>query len=161
MKNWAHFHVVVNHLPIFASLFAALFLAVSLVAKKERAIWIRAAMLLLIISFVGVAAAFLSGSPALDVIEGQPRTSARALTAHHIAALAASIISGVAAIMTIVAFTLRARRGDYPRWAIALLFAVTLAGAVSLAWTGLAGGRINHPELQEPGDREAGPALPH
>ena len=45
-----------------------------------------------------------------------------------------------------------------------LLIAVLVTSAVSagaLGWTGLAGGRINHPEVQAPGDREHGPARPH
>lgn len=160
MKNWAHFHVVVNHLPIFASAFAALFLAVALVAN-ERTTWMRAAIVLLLIFFAGVAFAFLSGSPALAVIEGEPRTSAIALTEHHIAALTATIVSGLVAGLTIVTYVVRRRRGFYPRWSIAALLGGTLLAGGGLAWTGLAGGRINHPELQEPGDRESGPAHPH
>ena len=160
MKNWAHFHVVVNHLPIFAAGFAALFLAVGLVAHDRKG-WIRAGILLLFVSFVGVAAAFLSGSPALTVISGAPRTSAKALTEHHIGALVATITAGIAMIITIVTVVLVRRRGMYPRWAVATLLGVTIATAGSLAYTGLAGGRINHPELQKPGDRESGPAHPH
>lgn len=160
MKNWAHFHIVVNHLPIFATGFAALFLAAALVAQ-ERTGWIRAAIVLLIISFVGVAAAFLSGEPAIDVIQGQPQTSGKALTDHHVAGLVATIVAGLALLMTVVTLVLRRRRGAYPRWAIAALFGTTLATAIGLAWAGLAGGRINHPELQEPDDRDSGPAHPH
>jgi hypothetical protein len=160
MKNWAHFHVVVNHLPIFAAGFAALFLAIGLVARDRKG-WIRAAIVLLFISFAGVAAAFLSGSPALTVIEGDPRTSAKALTDHHIGALVATITAGIALVVTIITLVLARKRGAYPRWALVALLGVTIATAGGLAFTGLAGGRINHPELQQPGDREAGPAHPH
>jgi uncharacterized membrane protein len=160
MKNWAHVHVVVNHLPIFAMGFAALFLAIALTGA-DRTAWMRAAIVLLTISFVGVVAAFFTGEPALEVIAGRPRTSGKALEAHHVASVFAIIMAGLTLVVTTVAIVLHRRRGQYPRWSVIALLATALVTAVGLGWTGLAGGRINHPELQEAGDLDSGPAHPH
>ncbi len=154
--NWAHVHVVVNHLPIFAMGFAALFLAVASISG-HRAVWMRAAMVLLVISFVGVASAFLSGSPALEVIEGQPRTSARALTDHHIAALVATIVSGMVVATISTTYAVRRRRDTYSRWTVA---AHRCSGRVARVG-GARGRAYQSPELQEPQDRTSGPAHPH
>ena len=55
----------------------------------------------------------------------------------------------------------RRRGGSYSRGLLAVLLAVMIVSASVLCWTGLAGGRISHPELQLPGDRDTGPAHPH
>ena len=84
----AHFHLVVNDIPILGFFFASVFLLASIITKEGNA-WARAALLTLSISFVGMILAFFSGDPALKVIDGQPQTSARALTQHHVRGLVA------------------------------------------------------------------------
>lgn len=158
--NWAHVHLVVNNVPVFGSLLGAAFLVLALVAR-DRAGWARAALVTLAIAFVATAAAFLSGSPALDVVTGMPRTSAKALEDHHVNAVVATSVMGTVLIATIVAMVMHKRRGLHPRWSLAMLLATTLVASGTFAWTGLAGGRINHPELQKPGDLDEGPAGPH
>ena len=60
--------------------------------------------------------------------------------------------------VTIIVFVRARRRGGaYGRGAVATLVVATIASAAALAWTGLAGGRVNHPELQQPGDLDDGP----
>ena len=83
----AHFHLVVNDIPILRFFFASVFLLASIITKEGNA-WARA-LLTLSISFVGMILAFFSGDPALKVIDGQPQTSARALTQHHVRGLVA------------------------------------------------------------------------
>lgn len=55
----------------------------------------------------------------------------------------------------------RRRGGGYGTGAVAALLVATIVSAAALAWTGLAGGRVNHPELQHPGDLDRGPAHEH
>lgn len=158
--NWAHVHLLVNEVPIIASLFAVGFLFLGLVTR-ERAGWVRAALFTLVVAFASAAAAFLSGSPALEVIEGMPRTSGKALMGHHVAAVVAVSAASIALVATIVVLVVHKRRGFHPRWSIAILFAAMLIASGALVWTGSAGGRINHPEIQKPGDLDHGPARPH
>ncbi|TWI82608.1 hypothetical protein [Chitinophaga japonensis] len=158
---WAHFHLTVNDLPILGFLFATVFLILAL-TTRWRDSWARAGMVMLAFSFLGVLAAFFSGDPALHVISGQARTSARALSQHHKRGLAATIIAMITVIIATVAI-LKARKagGVYSKRLLIIVLIATALSAAAMAWTGLAGGRINHPELQEPADRESGPAQPH
>jgi hypothetical protein len=159
--NWAHVHLMVNELPIVGSAFAFVLLAVASVSPGRDA-WGRAGSLVLAIAIFGVVAAFFSGGPAIDVITGSPRSSAKALSEHHVRALVACGFSTVAAAAVIgAAVSTRRRRGSYSRQAIIMVMLAALAMAGTLVWTGQAGGRINHPELQGPLDREDGPAHPH
>jgi hypothetical protein len=117
---------------------------------------------LLAIGSFGALAAFFTGEPALHVIDGEPHTSGRALSQHHVRALFAIGTATVAAVTGVVAIVLARKAGGVPsQGLLAMLFVVTLGSAATLGWTGLAGGRIGHPELQLPGDRDAGPAHPH
>jgi len=68
-------------------------------------------------------------------------------------------ITGLAELV-IVLVTWR-RKALHTRRTLATLLAATAASSVAVSWTSLAGGRINHPEVQKPGDQEAGPAHPH
>jgi uncharacterized membrane protein len=157
----AHLHLLVNDVPILGFFFVAVFLATALITNN-RETWTRAALLTLVISFVGMIVAFFSGDPALKVIDGQPRTSGRALTQHHIRGLVAS---GLALVTIAIAIVTQMKSmktgGSYSKKLITLLLVATFLSAAALAWTGEAGGRINHYELQQPADREGEPAHPH
>jgi hypothetical protein len=159
--NWAHIHLIVNDMPIVGSALALVLLTVALISPARDA-WARAGSLVLAIALCGVVAAFFSGDPAVDVITGVPRTSAKALSEHHVRALVACAFSapGTAAV---IGATVSARRnqGAYSRRAVTMVMLATLAMMAALVWTGQAGGRINHPELQERLDQESGPAHPH
>jgi uncharacterized membrane protein len=161
MMNWAHIHLLVNDVPILASVFAALFFLLALRAES-RDTWARAGMLLLGIASISAFAAFMTGSPASEVIEGQAHTSNRALSEHHVRATIALAAAGLSAVAAIAALVITRRTsGSYSRRLVTVLFALTTLSAACLGWTGLAGGRISHPELQLPGDREGGPAHHH
>lgn len=161
MMNWAHVHLLVNDVPILSSLFAALFFIIAL-RGRNRDTWARAGMIMLGITSLSGLAAYLTGDPALDVIEGQLHTSGHALSEHHVRAAVAISGVAVAAIAGVAAlFIARKTGGSYSSRLVTILLLATISAAAALAWTGLAGGRISHPELQLPGDRDKGPAHPH
>jgi len=161
MMNWAHVHLLVNDVPILSSLFAALFFVVALRAPN-RDTWARAGMIMLDIASLGGLTAFLTGEPALGVIGGQPHTSGHALSEHHVRGVVAISAVGVAATAGVVAlFMARKSSGSYSTRLVTVLLVLLIGASAALGWTGLAGGRISHPELQLPGDLDEGPAHPH
>lgn len=157
--NGAHLHLTVNEVPILGTFAGAVLLTVALVARS-REVWARAGLIALATAAVGALVAFLSGIGAADVVAGAARTSNAALEQHHLRATVASSLVGLAAIVGAIVF-IRARGRRFTRPGIAVVLAVAILAAAALAWTGLAGGRINHPELQQPGDLEEGPAHHH
>jgi hypothetical protein len=158
--NWAHVHLVVNEVPIVGSLFAAVLLLVATVIRsRDGMVW--AALIVLGISFLGLVLAFFTGDPALAVISGAPRTSASALSEHHVRALVASGLFVVAAAVGVATAIFARKKGSFSLRSVLPLLVITIVSGGALAWTGLAGGRINHPEIQSPADRSNGPAHPH
>lgn len=100
----AHFHLVVNDIPVLGFFLTTIFFIATIVSK-ERDGWARAALLTLAISMFGLILAFFSGDPALKVIDGQPQTSGRALTQHHVRGLVAAglcVITSVIAVVGVV-----------------------------------------------------------
>jgi hypothetical protein len=158
---WAHFHLLVNDVPVIGFFFAALFLIAAL-TMPDRDSWARGGMLIIGVSFLGMVLTFFSGDPALKVIDGQQRTSGSALSQHHIRGLVASAFALTTIVITVVA-ALKARRsgGAYSRTLLITVLISTLLSVGALAWTGQAGGRINHFELQDADDRKSEPAHPH
>jgi uncharacterized membrane protein len=158
---WAHVHLAVNDVPIVGFIFASLFIVAALTTRSKDS-WAKAGMLTLAVSFLGLILAFFSGDPALKVIDGQPRTSGRALMQHHIRGLFAVGFALITVVIATLAFV-KARRagGIYSRNVLIAVLITSILTAGALAWTGQAGGRINHHELQEPADRESEPAHPH
>lgn len=159
--NGAHVHLTVNDVPILAAFTAAVLLTVALLARS-RDVWARAGLLALLVATAGGAFAFLSGVVAVDTVAGMARTSNKALSQHHVRATIASVVLALAAVFGLVVYV-RARKtgGRFGRRSLAVVLATTLAAAAALAWTGLAGGRVNHPELQHPSDLAEGPAHQH
>jgi hypothetical protein len=158
--NWAHFHLIVNEVPILGSVFAAVLLLAASFARARDA-WARSGLLILGLAVLGVLAAFLSGIPAIEVISGDPRSSGKALSQHHIRGLVAVALTVLSSIVGIVSFVLARKHGSYSRRSVVIVLLTAIGMAAAMIWTGQAGGRINHPELQESGDLEDGPAHPH
>ena len=159
--NGAHLHLTVNDVPIIAAFTAGALLTIALVVRSHDT-WVRAGLLALAVAVGGGLVAVLSGIAASDVIVGMPRTSNKALSQHHVRAIVASSFMALAGLVGLIVF-LRARKRARAmgRGAIATILAATIVAAATLAWTGLAGGRINHPELQHRGDLDEGPARHH
>jgi uncharacterized membrane protein len=161
MFNWAHVHLFVNDVPLIGLVFASTFFAIAL-AVREGDHWVRAGMVALALAAGGTVLALLTGNPALEVISGQPRTSGRAVTQHHIRATVGSILAGLTLAVAFAAwFQRRKTGGSYSRRWIMLVLSLTFASAAAMGLTSAAGGRINHPEVQEPADQQSAPAHPH
>ncbi|WP_437330023.1 hypothetical protein [Sorangium sp. So ce381] len=179
--NAAHFHLIINHLPIVGFAIAAVLLILAFFHPAERGA-LRSAVLVLVLSAAGAAAAYLSGEPAEKVVERLPGTSEQAMEVHEERAGVATALAGLTALAGIAALLLAERRRtasgapaaitlagapERRRTASSAPVAVTLVGAIltsgAMAWTGAAGGEIRHPEARggalaaEPGRGQSAP----
>jgi hypothetical protein len=160
MMNGAHIHLLVNEVPILAFAFATLFFLMAL-KDSGRVAWTLPGMVMLGIASLGAFVAYMTGDPAVDTIKGIPHTSNHALSEHHVRATIAVTIAGMSAVIGIVAMYLFTKSGTYSRRVVLVLVIASLASTATLGWTGLAGGRIGHTELQLPGDKAGGPVHEH
>src|SRR5689334_12957131 len=101
MFTGAHFHLLVNHSPIFGSLFAlALFIASYFMARDVLR---RTAFVVLIVTALGGAAADLSGDAAKDAVRGMPGVRHEDVDAHEHMGDKAYILGGVLGVLALIA----------------------------------------------------------
>lgn len=159
----AHWHLVLTHVPVVGVLFAALVLAVALVARADAVR--RLALGLVVVVALTAVPTFLTGEPAEEVVERLPGVSERVIDRHEDAAqfaLGAVAITGFLALLGLLV-SLRAPRvlaGVVPGTLV-----VTLLSGALLAWTANLGGQIRHTEIRtsalaDPGDAAAVPGTP-
>lgn len=145
MLSGAHLHLLVNHAPVFGTLFAFALLIVSYLYAAD--VLRRTALVVLILSAIAGAVADLSGDAAKDAIRGFPGVKREIIRAHEAMgdkAYILGIILGVLALIVLI----RWRRTPVPA-------SVTIAAVLGTAfvsgafiYTALLGGQIRHTEVR-------------
>ncbi|MDO7854221.1 hypothetical protein [Hymenobacter convexus] len=145
--NQAHLHLLVNHLPIVGSLFAAVLLGAGLL--QRNASLTRAGLVAVLAAGLLCLPAQLTGEGAAAIVQDLPRVS-RALIQTHAAAaeLGFWVLEGAASLAL---FGLLLLKNASPR-ARLLAWAALAAAGLSfglLARAGSLGGLIRHTEIRE------------
>ena len=147
--NWAHTHLLVNHLPILGGLFALLLLAWGWL-RREPAI-VRLALGLFVLLAGAAIAVHSTGERAVEAVERLPGVTRELIDAHESAAGKATtvyFVAGLAALGGLIAFR---KRPSPPAWFLALMLLIGAANAVMIARAGLLGGEIRHTEVRRAG----------
>lgn len=144
--NAAHLHLMVNHLPLFAVLFALVFLALSL-WRPAVPVLRRAGLVLLVVGGLGGGAAYLTGEPAEEVVEEQALVDEELIHEHEDAGTFGLISTAIAGVLAL-AILWRSRGGAVGGRATMLALVVGLWAMAVLARTAWLGGMIQHPELR-------------
>ena len=142
----AHWHLILNHIPLLGILFGALLLAFGLWRSQEDVQ--KASLGLLAVAGLAIIAVYLTGEPAEEVVEGLAGVSHDAIEAHeHFAwyGLVAGIATGVVALGTLLYGALRRR---LVRWTVGLTLLLAVVSVGLIGYTANLGGKISHPELR-------------
>lgn len=152
----AHLHLMLNHFPIIGSLLALPLLGIAAWRPQERSALV-GAVLVLGVSAIGAAGADFTGEPAEELVEDLPGVSEHWIHEHEERAEVAVVLSVVNGLAALGVLGWAYNKGRTPALGVAGLLALTAATSGDMAWTGLAGGQIHHPELRP----EATPLSPH
>ena len=153
--NAAHFHLLLNHIPVVGAFFTLLLLAAAVARRSEELK--KAALWALVLVAAFAVPTYLTGEPAEMVIMDLPDVTEAVVDQHQDAAkIALALVSagGIAALAGLVVW--RAKTVPH-RFAVALL-AWSVAALGVLGWTANLGGKIRHTELR--GTSPATPAKP-
>jgi len=145
MLEGAHLHLLVNHAPIFGSLFALVLLVASFYFAPD--VLRRTALVVLVGTALAGAVAKFSGEAAEDAIRGFPGVTRQAIHVHEESADVAFIAAGIVGVLALGAL-IRWRRAPIPRGATVVALIATAFVAGSLVYTGLLGGRVRHTEVR-------------
>jgi uncharacterized membrane protein len=145
MFSGAHLHLLVNHAPIFGSMFAFVLLVASYFTSPDT--FRRTAFVLLIATAIAGAAANLSGDAAEDAIRGFPGVRREVIHAHEEMGDKAYYLADILGVLALAAL-IRWRRRPVPAGAtlVAVLATAFVGGA--FVYTGLLGGQVRHTEVR-------------
>ena len=149
-SNWAHVHLLLNHIPSLGVIFGLLWLGIAMLRRNEE--WKRAALW----TFVGAALltipTYLTGEPAEHFLENLPGVDfsqiEEHIEEHEETALFSLIAVEVLGLVSLVGLFLSRGSSRLPtRWVAAcLVLAIVTTGL--LTYTSHLGGHTRHPETQ-------------
>lgn len=144
--NYAHLHLILNHLPVIGSGFVFVLLLVAVFRKSEELK--RVALGFLILVALTSIPVYLTGEPAEEVVEHLAGISEAALERHEEAAqfsFSALLGLGVLALVTLV---VAKRRGETSPLLLKLTLLISVIVMALLGWTANLGGEIRHSEIR-------------
>jgi len=145
--NWAHLHLVFNHVPVIGVPFSVALLAVAKWRKSHELERVSAA------SFVVWAAltilAYCTGCPAKRVISGSLTAASKGFLGRHedAALISALAVWGLGAISLFALFQSRGSK-VIGHWYAPTSLIVGLVAAGPMAWAANLGGKISHTEIR-------------
>jgi uncharacterized membrane protein len=143
--NWAHAHLLINHVPLFAVLAG---LALFFTGAWRQSAELKAAGLWFwVIAGVAAGFAFGTGDEAGDAVSKIPGISTFAIGPHEEAAEPALIVSIVLALLSALLILLRSRLGAAKIWLERGAWVLALAALLLMSRAANLGGRIRHPEI--------------
>ena len=130
--NYAHLHLILNHLPLFAGLFGAVILAWGLFRRSDDVQ--RIGLVLLILNAPAAIPVYLTGEPAEEIAEKLPGVSEQITESHESAAMIALILRLMTGVLAVIAVaSKRSFSGNLPS---AGVYIALVAGLASGGWRG-------------------------
>ena len=145
MFTGAHWHLLVNHAPIFGCIVAVGLLVFSYFAAADTLR--RTAFVVLIITGIAGFLADQTGEPAEDAIRGYPGVKRAIIHDHEEMAEKAWILAAVLGAVSIGALVKWKRKPVPGGLTVVMLLASAFVGG-AMVYTGLLGGRIRHTEIR-------------
>jgi hypothetical protein len=161
MGNAAHQHLLVNHLPVFASLLAIPILFLALVLRRERGLLL-AGVFLLLATAGGTWASMQTGEDAYEFVgdaqsdgkEWADHVQDEAIAEHEERAENAQWVAYAAAVIGLIVLVMahgRPFENPIPRmWIFVVLLCAALT-AVAMGYVANVGGPIVHREIRDDG----------
>ena len=144
--NPTHLHLLLNHAPVFGTIFGLALLAFALWRKSEE---LKKTALGVFVVFTLLAVpVYLSGEPAEHAVKQLPGISKPIIEKHEDAAAIAFtgiVVLGVVALAGLLLFR---RTKIMPVWFSLIMLAAALIVGGLMAWTANLGGQIRHPEIR-------------
>lgn len=144
--NGAYAHLLLNHIPVFGTLFGAVLLLVAVLGKKD--VLKRAGLGVFVAVAVLTIATYLTGEPAEDVVENLNGVSESVIEDHEESALLSLFgieLLGAASLTTLWV----SRKGkSFPRFWAEVCWLFSIVALLLVAWTSHLGGQIRHTETR-------------
>jgi hypothetical protein len=145
MFDGAHLHLLINHAPIFGSVFALVLLVASYFVARNVLRMTAFAVLIATAPLAFIAQR--SGEPAEDAIRGFPGVQRKVIHDHEEMGEKAYLISIAAGVLALGA-AIRWRKQPVPGGAAIVMTVAAAVATGAMGYTGLLGGRVRHTEVR-------------
>lgn len=144
--NNAHFHLVVNHLPIVGILIGTLVLVAGLLIKKSEVNL--TAFGIFIFSAITSVAAFYTGEGAEEIVENISGISETLIHTHEEFAESFFTITLILGVLSLVGFVAELKKLKYTKYLTILILLLAITDGVVAKYVGTSGGEIRHSEIR-------------
>lgn len=145
--NNAHFHLVINHLPMVCLLIGALVLIAGIVLKKTEVKL--TALGILIFAAVTSPIALYTGEGAEDVVENLEGISEGLIHTHEEYAESFNTLTLILGGLALLTFVAEMKKVSFSKYLMILCLAIAIADGVLASYVGISGGEIRHSEIRE------------
>jgi len=154
--NWAHVHLMINHLPVIGIPGIILLMAYALIRKSDEVKMV--SLGLVVLMALATLAVYFTGDGAADVVKKIPGVQESFIERHEeIADLSLVLVEVLGAIALGGLFLLR-RKGSIPTFIVVIVLVLSLFTAAVLGVTANFGGQIRHTEIRDPAQSSPVPA---
>lgn len=144
--NGAHYHLVLNHLPIIIPIVGILVMIGGFIFRSE--VIKRTSYFIFIVAALSAVVASATGNGAEEAIEHLPGVSERLLHAHEEAAETFSIILYLLGGLSFIALWANWKQKSYSRMLSWFVIGFAMVVLFFSKQTGTSGGVIRHPEIR-------------
>jgi hypothetical protein len=144
--NWAHVHLLINHIPVLGLIGGVLLLGYAIVRKSGEVKMLS----FVLFAFIAVATigVFVAGDEAQDEVRNLPGVTEGYIGRHEEAAEPTLLIIEALGLLSLVGLVLLRRKGAIPRWLVFLVFGTALVASLAAGFTAYLGGQIRHTEIR-------------
>lgn len=144
--NDAHFHLVVNHLPIVGTLIGFLVLLAGFILKKPQIK--NTALGIFIFSALTTIAAFLTGEGAEEIVENLPGISETLIHKHEEYAELFQTMMLVLGGVSLITLFIEYKKLPFSKYGFVLVLLLSVGSIVISKYVGTSGGEIRHTEIR-------------
>lgn len=141
----AHWHLIINHLPIIGTTLSTILLITGLLLKNNQLKFI-AVILILVMSVFG----FLvheTGEKAEQRVKNDLSINEVAIEAHEEAAKPAFVVHSIAGLLSLMALFFYKKKKNLFNIISVLIISISLSAAALMSYAGYLGGKIRHTEI--------------
>lgn len=144
--NQAHYHLLLNHLPIIITIVGLLLLIGGFIFRSE--VIKRASFSIFVIAALSAIAAFATGDGAEDAIEHLPGISKQLIHSHEETAETFSILTYILGVTSLLALWANWKQKPYSKVISLFIIVFSIVVIFFAKQTGTTGGVIRHSEIR-------------
>lgn len=144
--NAAHWHLLLNHVPVLGILFSALLLAVAIWLKNAQ--FQRVSLVFLLCCALASVPVYLTGEAAEGIVEKLPEASEEIIEAHERMGTTTLIVMQLLALASAVVLFAWRKAAEPSRRAVFAILLFALLSAALAGYTANLGGQVRHSEIR-------------